>query len=163
MSARLAGILIMVVGVGLFGGGWSALTAAQDEQPTGGEDQARFVAFDVIIETGAAALAVYQVAIEDRSGRAQLVGVEGGDVAAFAEPPHYDPRALMEERIIIGAFSTQSAAELPAGRTRIATLHVRIPPGGEPDWHTTLDVCATEGGDAIDGTVTLQQREDTES
>jgi hypothetical protein len=76
----------------------------------------------VYIDSGGVPLAAYQVEIIAR-GDARIVGVEGGESGAFHNPPYYDPAALQGGRIILAAFNTGS--DLPRGRTRVATLHMR--------------------------------------
>ena len=60
------------------------------------------------------------------AGDVKLVGIEGGEHAAFAQPPYYDPKALLNERIVIAAFNTAGADKLPSGKTRVARLMVRV-------------------------------------
>jgi hypothetical protein len=95
----------------------SRLAAAQPETTV-----ARFTTVDVVVDAGAESLAAFQVEIV-AGGDAKIVGVEGGDHAAFNSPPYYDPAALQGGRIIIAAFSTSTS--LPSGRVRVAVLHMR--------------------------------------
>jgi len=108
---------------------------------------ARFEAIDIEIEAPDDPLAAYQIELFDRSGRMQIAGVEGGDPAAFREPPYYDPRALRESRIVLAAFSTSE--DLPRGRIRVARIHVMIEGDGEPEIESRLVVAATAGGREI--------------
>ncbi|MBN1421468.1 MAG: hypothetical protein JXP34_22025 [Planctomycetes bacterium] len=107
----------------------------------------RFEAIEIEIEATDAPLAAYQIEIFDRAGRMRIAGVEGGDGAAFHEPPYYDPRALRESRIVLAAFST--AEDLPRGRIRVARIHVMIEGDGEPEIESRLVVAATAGGREI--------------
>lgn len=90
-----------------------------------------FAAYDIIIETPDP-LAAYQVRI---SGVAtmKLIGVEGGDHAVYAEPPHYDAALLAADtradRIVLADYSLDD--DLPSGRVRIARIHVAVMDGGE--------------------------------
>jgi hypothetical protein len=82
---------------------------------------------DVFIDPQGKPLAAYQFELVAPKG-VQLVGIEGGEHKAFAHPPYYDPKALQQgERIVIAAFDT--GADLPAGRTRVARLSVRVDNG----------------------------------
>jgi len=94
----------------------------------GGAQQAapasEFFAVDVYLDTGGESLAAWQVELVDRAGVARVVGVEGGEAPAFAEPAYYDPRALQHGRIVLAAFQTQG--ELPAGRVRVARVHFQV-------------------------------------
>ncbi len=94
-----------------------------------------FFAVDVYIEAGASALGAYQVLIEpaaDAHASLKVVGVEGSDPthdggsAAYAEPPFYDPAAMMRERVVIAALSTRAKGELPSGRVRVARVHYML-------------------------------------
>lgn len=98
-----------------------------------GKASVRFEAVDVFIESTAMPLAAYQFEFIAPKG-ATIVGVEGGESAAFAKPPYYDAEALMQGRMIIAAYSLDD--ELPSGKTRVARLHLRIE--GEPDASFTV-------------------------
>lgn len=60
----------------------------------------------------------------------QLVGVEGGEVFGFEEPPYYDPKAINGQRVILaaiksdakGANENQSSSEV-SGTQRLVRLH----------------------------------------
>ena len=111
----------------------------------------RYQPVDVYIDSGDRPLAAYQVEVTV-DGEAMIVGVEGGDVAAFAAPPHYDPRALAGGRIIIADLDLGD--DLPQGRTRVATLHMRES-GGPPQYHATVQAAGGADGTPIPVTVTL--------
>ncbi|HPF39329.1 MAG TPA: hypothetical protein P5081_01195 [Phycisphaerae bacterium] len=132
----------------------TALVRAQTPDTKTVDTDVRFVAYDVFIDAGADALAAYQIEISDLSGRAKIVGVEGGETTAFDAPPYYDPKALNGEgRIILGAFTTEEDG--PTGRTRVARLHMQIE--GEPavDFDVQLVVAADSNARDIDANVTL--------
>ena len=79
-----------------------------------------FVALDVFVDSGARTLAAWQCELNFRA--AKLVGVEGGEPAAFADAPHYDPAALQGGRVILAALAADEP--LPTGRVRVARVHV---------------------------------------
>ena len=87
------------------------------------------------------------------SGRALIVGVEGGEDAAFAEPPYHDPAALQGGEIVLAAFHTGHAG--PAGRTRVARLHLAVRGDAPVDFTTTLEVAASDAGRLPEATLTL--------
>ena len=117
-------------------------------QPEAGALGVRFGYVDVFIDSGERGLAVYQVELRATAGDIRIVGVEGGDTAAFAGPPRYDPAALLDgERIVLGDFSTGSV--LPRGRTRLARVHLRID-GPPPSLVLDLVVAGDAGGERID-------------
>src|SRR4051812_6809037 len=89
------------------------------QQPVVEEPRVRFRAVDVYIDSKTAPLAAYQADFTVTNGVAKIVGIEGGDPAAFREAPFYDPQAMQHERVVIGAFSTDAAAALPSGKTRV--------------------------------------------
>lgn len=126
------GVLTALVGVVLvaaFGGALGAAMRPAPAAPATAMPAVRFMAVDVFVDSGAAPLAAWQVEVKLSNG-AKLAGVEGGDSAgAFAAAPTYDPAALMNERVIIAAFSLEDAAKLPAGRVRVARLHVQLAAG----------------------------------
>ena len=120
-----------------------ALAASADDAP-----RARFSHIDVFIDPQGAALAAYQLELR-ATGDVKLVGIEGGEHKAFSHPPYYDPQALLNERIVIAAFNTGD--DLPAKKTRVARLMVRIADGAEPKYETTLQVAASADAKPIAG------------
>ena len=113
---------------------------------------ARFVALDLYIDAGPTPLGAYQLSFDSKD--ATLVGVEGGESAAFADPPFYDPKALAGGRVILAAFHV--GPDLPAGRTRVARLHLRVLGTGNPTYTTKLTVAADAAGEKLDATLTSQ-------
>ena len=96
---------------------------------------------DVFVDAGDQPLAAYQFEFWGESG-VKLVGIEGGEHAAFRDPPRYDPRALTrpEPRAIVAAFDT--GKDLPTGRTRVARLMVQVEVA-RPVYHVNLHVAAS--------------------
>jgi hypothetical protein len=114
----------------------------------------RFTTVEVRIDPKGVPLAAYQVEfVADES--VKLVGIEGGEHAAFKIPPYYDPAALSNHRVIIAAFNT--SGDLPKSETRVARLHVQISGGNggnveqTPDWTVKLMVASSADGKAIAG------------
>lgn len=111
-----------------------------------------FTHVDLTIDVGSQRLGAWQLEYAaalindagDTIGTVELVGIEGAPIAAttgtstaslaspvrpasvYAAPPHYDPDALSQNRVILAAFSTQPAAELPTGVVPVASLHLHI-------------------------------------
>ena len=119
-----------------------------------GDPGVRFRALDVHVDAGAARLAAWQVEISCDSPEARIVGVEGGETEEYSEPPWYDPAALQGGRIVLGAFTTAGSA--PAGRTRVARIHVEEPAGIEPRYAGRIVAAAAPGGDRIEAKVEVQ-------
>lgn len=132
---------------------------ARGEKPVAPE--VRFAAYDVFVDSGAQPLGAWQVDIKadegKNAGTVKIVGIEGGEAEVYRKPPVYDPRAMMRDRVIIGAYST--AADLPHGRTRVARIHVRLdgPADWQPEFDVKLDTAATGEGAAIAGEVSLEK------
>ncbi len=116
-----------------------------------------FEAVDILIDPGGTPLAAYQIEFVAAAARVKLVGVEGGDHAAFREPPYYDPAALSRHRVILAAFST--SADLPKSVMRIARLHVQISGDGQPEWSAKLIVASSATSDSIPADVRLSAAE----
>ena len=104
-----------------------------------------FTAVDVYIDSPKP-LAAWQVEIRTA---ATIVGVEGGEPKAYAEPPFYDPKALQGGRIVLAAFTTDAAP--PSGRIRVARLHLQ----GLSELSTREIVAAAPGGARMDVKVEL--------
>jgi hypothetical protein len=135
---------------------WPATLCAQ--QPADEEGRSRFCAVDIYIDSKNAPLAAYQIEFSATNGVAKIVGVEGGDSAAFHEPPIYDAKAIQHERVIIAAFNTSSADKLPSGKTRIATIHLQIV-GDQPlQYQLKLQVAANPDGNRISADATFEER-----
>jgi len=116
---------------------------APDHQP----DSVRFEAVDVFVDSGDKPLAAYQFELKARSGEVLLAGLEGGEHAAFKAAPYYDTTALLQNKVIVAAFST--APELPHGRTRVARLMVQVTGPAEPAYDATLSVAGSTDGKPI--------------
>jgi hypothetical protein len=129
------------------------LSAGFARTPPGGE--MRFRALDVFIDTGGRPLAAWQIEIRGEDGTSKIVGVEGGEPAPFAGAPYYDPAALQGGRIIIAAFTTDENP--PAGRIRVARLHLVEAGGEKPVYSARVLAAATRGGERIDVRVELKE------
>jgi hypothetical protein len=139
--------------------GFRAATTVQVEQDA---PSVRFAAVDLVLTLPAEAeLGSYQIELAplpDQAARVRVVGIEGGEHAAFKSPPFYDPTAIGHERVIIAAYSTD--ADLPSGTTRIARVHYEITGRGELPELTQLlmtrdSVTTDRDGDALDAQPTL--------
>jgi len=117
----------------------------------------RFAPLHIYLDSGNSSLAAYQFELKAAAGQIKIVGVEGGQHAAFKEAPYYDPAALAKERIIIAAFST--GGDLPKGRTRIATIHLQIAGDVEPKYELKLIVAGDADGKEIPAEITLKKGE----
>lgn len=132
--AMIAGVMV------LLGAGERAAETVDDT--AAGRGGSEFFAVDVYVDAGSSPLAAYQVLIEPAAGalrQVKFVGIEGSDpaggsggAAAFAEPPFYDPEAMMHERVVLAAYSTLDMPALPTGAVRVARVHCMVD-GVEPD------------------------------
>jgi hypothetical protein len=110
-----------------------------------------FAAVDVYIDS-AEPLAAWQFELTDSAGSMTVVGVENGASAAFASAPHYDLDAVQDDRadrIIVADYSLADSAELPRGRTRVATIHVRLQGARAPDFELRLIAAGNAEGQPI--------------
>ena len=117
------------------------------------EDQIRFTAIDVYADAGEKELAAYQVEILCDASQSKIVGVEGGETKHYSEAPYYDPAALRGGRIIIAAFTTEEKP--PAGRTRVARVHIQETGSGQPSYTARLMTAASPGGARVDAKIEL--------
>jgi len=117
----------------------------------------RFAPLHIYLDSGIRPLAAYQFELKAVAGRIKIVGVEGGQHAAFKDAPYYDPAALANDRIIIAAFNTGS--ELPKGRTRIATIHLQIIGDAEPDYELKLVVAGDADAKEIPAKISFEKGE----
>jgi hypothetical protein len=132
--------------------------AQQSEQDiTAVKPKVCFAPLHIYLDSGNRPLAAYQFELKAAAGQIKIVGVEGGQHAAFKEAPYYDPAALANDRIIIAAFNTGS--ELPTGRTRIATIHLQIIGEAEPDYELKLVVAADADAKEIPAEISFEKGE----
>src|SRR5687768_10434306 len=116
-----------------------------------------FTFVDVFIDPQGKPLAAYQFELRTAAGDAKLVGIEGGEHAAFAHPPYYDPKALLNDRVVIAAFNTAAADKLPSGKTRVARLMVRAGGGADeqPKYDVKLQVAASSDAKPLAGIISV--------
>ena len=108
---------------------------------------ARFELVEVFVDSGAQPLAAWQVEFSATTGQVEIVGIERGDNAGFGDPPYYDPSALQKNRIVIGAFNLSD--NLPAGKTRVARLHLHVSGPQKPVYAAKLMVAGNKEGKSI--------------
>jgi len=129
----LIAVLLLVVGLAL------------GQEPVAGT----FRAVDLFVDSGNQPLAAYQLSFACAAADAKIVGIEGGEHSAFAEPPYYDPKAMQNNHVVVAAFNTASPGQLPRGRTRIATIHVQTPASSVKQYELKVDAAATPVGESI--------------
>ena len=120
-----------------------------------------FRAVDVFVDSGNKPLAAYQLEFTASAG-AKIVGIEGGERAAFKEAPFYDPKAIQHERVIIGAFSTAKADKLPTGKTRVAAIHLQLIGNETPRYEVKLSAAATVDGKKIPAQASAAEKQRNE-
>ncbi len=128
-------------------------TAAFAQRGDDAPQAVRFEFIDVYVDSGDTPLAAYQFEFTDSAGSIKIVGIEGGEHEAFAKPPYYDPKALKNNRVIIAALST--AADLPTGKARVATVHVQVEVDVIPEITINLETAGDVQGNEIDAKVSF--------
>jgi len=119
----------------------------------------RFLAVDIFVDSKGEPLAAYQLEFSATNGPVKIVGIEGGEHSAFREAPHYDPKAIQQDRGIIAAFSTEPHSKLPTGRTRVATIHIQVNAGMEPQFALNLQAAADPSGHRLTVSTSATKRE----
>ena len=117
--------------------------------------QTRFAWVDVSIDPRGQPLACYQFELTAKDADVTLVGVEGGEHAAFMQPPYYDPHANVQNRIVIAAFNT--GADLPRNRTRVARVMVRVTGPRRPQYAAALQVAADSAANKIPADISTSE------
>lgn len=138
-----------------------SIQTVEIEAPANADDGIRFEAVDVFIDSGDQALAAWQLELESTAKSIEIVGIEGGQHAAFSKPAYYDPQAMRGNRVVLAAFST--ANDLPRGKTRVARIHVQCEGRNVTEYTTSLVVAADTDGQAIPATMTLARARDDEA
>ncbi len=145
--------LILTLVTGLLLAGPLAAQRAKDSASA-----VRFQAVDIYVDSMNQPLAAYQIEFAANTEAVKIVGIEGGEHPAYKEAPYYDPRAIQREQVVIAAFNTAPADNLPTGRTRIATVHLQISGDVEPGFIARLKTAATVQGEKVAADVTTQER-----
>ena len=123
-----------------------------------GDAAGRFRTVDIFLDSKGAPLAAYQIEFAVTNGNAKIVGIEGGENAAFAQPPYYDPKAMQQDSAILAAFSTVAAETLPKDKTRIATIHLQTQGAEELRIDLKLQTAADAGGNKIHAEANAEER-----
>ena len=131
---------------------------AVNQEETTETKRLRFVVADVFLDSGAAALAAYQLDIAITNVPAKIVGIEGGEHPAFRQPPYYDPEAIQRERVILAAYNTAPAADLPKGKTRVASLHLQVSGTAQARFSAEAKVAAGADGKPVPCTIEVLER-----
>lgn len=82
--------------------------SAFSDEPSSG---LHFFSIDLLLSTEEAEeLAAFQIELfqENENNPYQLVGVEGGNIAGFEKPPHYDLKAINGHRVILAAIKSSN-------------------------------------------------------
>jgi hypothetical protein len=154
-------LALLLVSIGVLSVGWAFPTNCGLRwwpAPTLQESpriEANFGIIDIYIDSGKEPLAAYEFELGTLSGDVQIVGIERGDDPNFSDPPYYDPAAMNQSRIIVGAFNT--TANPPKGKTRVARLHVRVGPGKLAKYAVKLIVAGSREGQAIEANVSFTE------
>jgi hypothetical protein len=128
------------------------------QQPALEEGRSRFCAVDIYVDSGSTPLAAYQISFAATNGVARIVGIEGGEHPVFRQPPVYDTKALQHERVIIASFSTTPAAELPLGKTHVATIHYQATETQPPRFELKLQTVGDAQGIRIPAKASFEER-----
>jgi hypothetical protein len=128
------------------------------QEPAPEESRSRFCAVDIYVDSGSTPLAAYQLAFAATNGVGRIVGIEGGEHAAFRQPPVYDPKAIQHERVIIASFSTASASDLPTGKTRVATIHYQTTDAQASRFEVKLQTVGDAQGNKVAAQASFMER-----
>jgi hypothetical protein len=137
--------------------GRAQLGDPQSAPTTSAAPATRFVALDVFIDPAGTPLAAYQFELKAKGGQAKLVGIEGGEHAAFRRAPYYDTTANVNDRVVIAAFDTGD--DLPAAHTRVARVMLAVT--GSPTYAADLQVAASADGKPVNATISVSEANPT--
>lgn len=121
------------------------------------ENAVRFEAVDIFLDSANQSLAAWQLELMSRTQDVEIVGIEGGDHPAFQNPPYYDPRAMKNNRVILGAFQVSNENGLPTGRQRVARVHVQVKGTGDRVWIGELTTAANADGQPIAASIEVEK------
>jgi hypothetical protein len=146
---RLTSVVLATLLLGL-------LTGARKDRPEE-PPRHRFQWIDVYVDAKGAPLAAYQFELSAPRDQISIAGIEGGEHAAFEEAPYYDLKAIQSNRAIVAAFNT--GTDLPAGKTRVATVHVMVTGPAEPEYDLKLTVAAASDGTNLPAAISFEKGE----
>lgn len=148
----IAALALTLVVAGSYG------TRFANAQPAVGSAPMRFQTIDIYVES-TEPLAAWQFELTETTGAMTVVGVENGDSEAYRRAPIYDLDAVdtgRADRIIVADYSLSDRRALPTGRTRIATVHVRLSGNAAPDFALNLMAAGNAAGEPIRAVATLE-------
>ena len=151
-SILIALLLASLLGAALHAAPASRVPASRVEvgraEPGQTDEELRFETVELVLDPVGETLAAWQVRLVDPSGRATVVGIEGGEDPAYAEPPFHDPEALAGGELVLAAYDTSGAG--PRTETRVARLHLAVRGAAPATFEVTVEVAAAREG-AISG------------
>ena len=150
MKILLAVIFVLVPALVMQNAGETPAPQTREAAPVtrpGAVGNVQFKAIDVFVDSKDQLLAAYQFELHATAGDVKIVGIEGGEHAAYKQAPFYDPKAMMRDRVIVAAYST--SGDLPAGKTRVARVHVRVAGDVEAKYELKLTASASKEGKSI--------------
>ena len=151
---RVARILLLMT-IALVAGAVEPSRESPPTLPATEPSNVRFAWVDAFIDPQGQPLAAYQFELKAEGADVTLVGVEGGEHPAYVEPPYYDPKANLHNRIVIAAFNTGD--DLPKTRSRVARVMVRVSGTGQPRYSAKLDVCASSDAKPINASISVME------
>ncbi len=117
-------------------------------EETAAKKSVRFKTANLVINTDSKPLAAYQVELLYDKERVTIVGLEGGAVDGFDEPPFYDRMGMEGGRIILAAFISDDS-KAPQGEICVSRIHLRVA-GTQPIVLSARVITAAKpGGDPI--------------
>lgn len=108
----------------------------------------RFKTANLVINTNNKPLAAYQVELLYDKERVTIVGLEGGAIDGFDEPPFYDRIGMEGGRIILAAFILDDS-KAPQGKICVSRIHLRVADAQPIVLSARVITAAKPGGDSI--------------
>ncbi len=121
-------------------------------------DQPRFGTVDIYLDPHGLPLTAYQLELTAQNSSVKISGIEGGEPAAFQNPPFYDPKAMQGDRVILAAFSKAAVDKLPKSKVRIATVHYLVTGEGKPEFTLKLITSGTTNARKIKAAASIEER-----
>jgi hypothetical protein len=138
-SSCIAGLILCMLA--------GAIDPAPTSATTLGPTSSQFGTVDLFVDSAKQQLGAWEMEFKATTGQIEIVGIERGDNPDFRDPPYYDPAALRSNRVIVGSFNTTN--DLPAGKTRVARLHLHISGAQKPVYAVNLVVAGDKEGKPI--------------
>lgn len=137
---------------------WIVFATSLSAEQRVGNGGVRFGVVDIFVDAEEP-FAAWQFELTEHRGQMTIVGIENGSSVAYSDAPFYDREAIRlgtADWVVVADFSLAPSASLPSGKTRIASIHVRLSGSAKPDYEVRLMALADASGQPVDAQISIE-------